>query len=319
MRWRMSASPRAISISKGSPASYRCWTTRGPDSPLLFSGRTDGQTARALTSQFRTTLRDELDAAEHPSTLWKKLDQAVRDKRFSVRVYTDAFLHAKLFIGYNGIDRHRKLRDGYAVVGSSNVTALAFALENLELDVSVVRANHTTQLYNWFVSRWDEASDPEPSLLEVLEQSRRCPHRHFAIPVSPRGLEAGTQGALVSPPSTWLCSLNFMRHGWGLELPSDESFTGAPERVIDPTQEQREGVLALAQRLQQTRIAFLADSVGLGKTITSLGTAAFMLHNGLAARVAPIAPEKLRGQWASDAARVGIPISLVQFVNRHVP
>lgn len=287
---------------------------------LLFSGRTDSPTARALTSQLGATLRDELDAAEQPNSLWTKLERAVREKRFTVRVYTDAFLHAKLFIGFNGIDRHRKLRDGYAVVGSSNVTAPGLrAGGNLELDVSVVERSHTTQLYNWFVCRWDEASDPEPSLLEVLEQSRPLPPPTFVIPGVLEVWKQGRRGALV-PPAEHLALLSqlYAARLKGLELPSDESFPDVPERLIDPTEEQREGVLALAQRLQQTRIAFLADSVGLGKTITSLGTAAFMLRNGLAERVALIAPEKLRDQWASDAARVGIPISLVQFVNRHI-
>lgn len=287
---------------------------------LLFSGRTDGQTARLLTSQLGATLRDEVDASENPNSLWTKLDKAVRENRFSVRVYTDAFLHAKLFIGYNGIDRHRKLRDGYAVVGSSNVTAPGLrAGGNLELDVSVVERSHTTQLYNWFLSRWDEASDPEPSLLEVLEQSRPLPPPTFVIPGVHEVWKQGRKGALVSPDEHLaLLSQLYAARLKGLELPSDESFPDAPERVIDPTQEQREGVLALAQRLQQTRIAFLADSVGLGKTITSLGTAAFMLRNGLAQRVALIAPEKLRDQWSLDAARVGIPITVFEFLNRHV-
>jgi hypothetical protein len=285
---------------------------------LLFSGKTDWATARALTAKLSETLREEMDQ-EPTDALWRACQDAAQTGRLQVRVYTDAFLHAKLFLGHDGDDDLGKLRNGYAVIGSSNVSGPGLqGGGNLELDVSIDSRDRTTELYQWFQHRWNEGSLPEPVLLEVLSAVRPLPPPVFQIEGLDAVWRAGAEGRL-GPPEQHLALLAQI-HGRqieGLRPPSDEAFPQDVERQIQPTPEQAEGVLALAQRLLLVRVAFLADSVGLGKTITALGLAAYLARNNMLDRAALVAPQKLWDQWEDDARRAGIPFSIIQPINRH--
>ncbi|HSP79456.1 MAG TPA: hypothetical protein VLQ93_13050 [Myxococcaceae bacterium] len=126
------------------------------------------------------------------------------------------------------------------------------------------------------------------------------------------------EGRLVDPE----VHLALLAHLYGrrlerLALPTDAAFPFNPHREFLPTHEQEEGVLALVQRLNQARVAFLADSVGLGKTATALGTVWYLQRHGLARHPVLIAPRKLHVQWQDDAARLHSPPGLLRFVNRH--
>lgn len=285
---------------------------------LLFSGKTDRSTARLMTALFSQALQDEIDQ-EPTDELWQACRQAASEDRLKVRVYTDAFLHAKLFLAFDGIDKLGKLRDGYAVVGSSNVSGPGLlGGGNLELDVSLTDRDRTTALHQWFQRRWEEASLPEPALLAVLEGVRPLPPPVFQT----EGLEpvwrAGTEARLGAPAQHLsLLAQIYAAQLEGLNLPSEQAFVAEGERTITPTPEQEEGVIALAQRLLRARVAFLADSVGLGKTITALGLVHYLARNHLLDRAALIAPEKLWPQWEADAERAGIPFRLVKPINRH--
>lgn len=286
---------------------------------LLFSGRTDRATARALTGLLDVVLRAELENDQNAADVWQRLRDAVAAKRFEVRVYTDAFLHAKLFLAFDGVDRLDKLRNGYAVVGSSNVSAPGLHHGgNLELDVSVHDRDRTTELNRWFDRRWEEASDPEPPLLEVLDTARPAPPPSFKTDGLDAIWRAGRDGELRDVRDHLrLLSRLYEDRIAKLAIPTADAFPPDPERTIHPTPEQEEGVLALVQRLEQARIGFLADSVGLGKTVTALGVAAYMKRNDLAKRVALIAPRKLWDQWEADGSRIHTPRGTVDYLNRH--
>jgi superfamily II DNA or RNA helicase len=285
---------------------------------LLFSGRTDRMTARMLTSVFGQVLSAGVDADE-TGTLWGRCREAAAAGRLRVRVYTDAFLHAKLFLGFDKIDKLKKLSGGYAVIGSSNVSAAGMHDGgNLELDVSIDGKDRVTALYHWFERRWEEASDPDPTLLEVLDETRPLPPPVFDIPGLDAVYRAGLSGALAAPEDhLQLLAQIYDDRIQRLRLPSDLAFPSSDRREIHPTPEQHDGVLALAARLESTRIAFLADSVGLGKTITALGLAAYMRRHDRAERVALIAPQKLWDQWHADAQKVDLRGRVFEPINRH--
>ncbi len=286
---------------------------------ILFSGRTDHRTARALTGMLGDTLREGLERVRDGDDVWRAVRSAAEAGRLDVRVYTDAFLHAKLFQAFDGIDEHERLRNGYTVVGSSNVSGSGLQTSgNLELDVPIEGREAQTRLYEWFSRRWEEAAPLEPPLLEVMDSVRPDPPPTFQTPGLMDVWRAGRDGALVDPQEhLWLLALLHESRMKGIELPANVGFPPDPDRRIEPTLEQEEGVIALAQRMQQARIGFLADSVGLGKTITAIGTAAYMLRTDLAQRVAVIAPEKLWPQWTADAASVGISPRTFTLINRH--
>lgn len=67
---------------------------------------------------------------------------------------------------------------------------------------------------------------------------------------------------------------------------------------------QTEGVAALCNILESRHVAYLADEVGLGKTMQALGVAAQMLHRRPDARILIIAPrESVQNGWAEEFAR----------------
>jgi superfamily II DNA or RNA helicase len=285
---------------------------------VLFSGKTDTRTARALTTQLAQEIIEDVESAP-TDNLWNLYRRALAEGRLEFRVYTDAFLHAKLFLGWDFENKYGQLDSAYAVVGSSNLSASGLkASGNLELDVTISDSRTNTRLKQWFDGRWEEGSQPEPSILEILDTHRPQPVPSFQIDGLFDVWKAGTEGRLVEPE----VHLALLAHLYSkrldkLELPTEAAFPHDPHRELVPTHEQDEGVLALVQRLTQARVAFLADSVGLGKTATALGTVWYLQRHGLAQGSVLIAPRKLHVQWQDDAARLHSPPGLLRFVNRH--
>lgn len=284
---------------------------------VLFSGRTDVRTAQALTTQFAEQIVPGLEE-DAEGRLWALYRDGLESGRLQVRVYTDAFLHAKLFLGWSGRDKFGRLLESYAVVGSSNLSSGGLTHGgNLELDVTLQEPERNTRLLEWYDARWEEAALPVPALLQVIEQ-----HRPQDPPVfRTKGLlevwRAGAASRLVSHERHLaLLGKLYADRLQRVRLPDETAFPEM-ERDIHPSSEQGEGVLALAERLLHARIAFLADSVGLGKTITALGTAWYLHRHGQARRVVFIAPRKLFTQWTSDAKGIGCPRDLLYLVNRH--
>lgn len=285
---------------------------------VLFSGKTDALTARAITSQLTQQIVPGVED-DASGAMWEMYRAALASGRLQFRVYTDAFLHAKLFLGWQSVNKFGKLNDSYGVVGSSNLSVGGLAhAGNLELDVTLQEPDTNTRLLHWFEARWDEASLPSPSLLEVLEAHRPQPPPSFNISGLFDVWNAGTRGQLVSPDQHLaLLGKLYEDRLTRVRLPDEIAYPPVSGRLLDPSKEQEEGVLALAQRLLSARVAFLADSVGLGKTATAVGTVWYLKRHGRALKAAVVAPRKLFGQWQSDTAGIGAPPDLFRLVNRH--
>ncbi len=288
------------------------------DLHVLFSGKTDARTAKAITTQIKDNL---IPAFEHDekAQLWQLYRDALESGRLQFRVYTDAFLHAKLFLGWEGKTRFGTLDHSYAVVGSSNLSSSGLRQGgNLELDVTLTDRDVNTKLLQWFDARWEESSLPEPALLEVLQELRPQPPPVFKTVGLFEVWQAGAQGRLESPQRhlALLAQLYADRLA-RVHLPDGSAFPPSDERELTPSPEQNEGVLALAQRILAARIGFLADSVGLGKTITAIGTAWYLRGHGLCSKAVLIAPKKLFPQWRDDGRAVGAPDNVLTFINRH--
>jgi hypothetical protein len=290
---------------------------------LLFSGRTDRRSAQAITSLFGENLEHSLGLDPE---LWQTCLDAARgkNKRLEMRVYTSAFLHAKLFLGWEHRNDFGHVEGGRAIVGSSNVSQSGFGSQgNLELNVSVEGAERVGRLADWFERRWEEAARPEPALLDVLKQNQPTPPKP---PVEPEFLidgmkevwQAGRDQQLADPTHhLHLLTQLYRERLENITILDGPMFPDVAGRTIEPSREQRVGVDALAQRLVDFRVGFLADSVGLGKTVTTLGTAWYLRRNARIEKAAVIAPRKLFSQWRSDAEAIGMPKEVVRYVNRH--
>ena len=75
---------------------------------------------------------------------------------------------------------------------------------------------------------------------------------------------------------------------------------GKPELQLLATQ-QLEGSIALHNRLADSRVAYLADEVGMGKTYIALGVVALMRRFNPALRVLYLLPKNnVRDKWVKD-------------------
>ena len=287
---------------------------------LLFSGHTGARAARALTAlftqQLETTFQDDPGGL-----LWETARSAVEEERLQVRVYTRAFLHAKLFLAWHPRrNQFGELLDASGIVGSSNVTRPGLHSQgNLELNVVLSDPRRVDELLSWFDTRWAEADPLEPDLLHILAEHQPPPPPEFDTPGLIDVWEQGRRGRLA-PPSAHLELLADTYHDHLQVLPPEDRatlFPPTPGRSITPAPEQIEGAQGIIQRLELVRLAFLADSVGLGKTITAIGAAWSMHDRGLCDKVLLVAPRKLFSQWDEDARRIGAPEGLLTKVNRH--
>src|SRR5450759_4656051 len=67
------------------------------------------------------------------------------------------------------------------------------------------------------------------------------------------------------------------------------------------SQEQLEGAVALHNTLQQNKVAYLADEVGMGKTYVALGVVALFRHFNPQFRIAIISPrENIQRKWMKE-------------------
>jgi len=286
---------------------------------LLFSGQTDRPSTRLLTGQLTGQIQEAVDAVRD-HTLADVCREALASGRFKVRVYTDTFLHAKLFLGWERLNRHGLPHGGHASVGSSNLSGGGLhAGGNLELNVSVQPPETIKRLMDWFDARWAEADEPQPALLEVVDTWRPEPEPVFETP-GLREVWAAGHDKQLAPPQAYLALLARL-YGPRVARISPVELAPFPDvpRALEPSPEQVAGVQNLAYRLRGTRLGFLADSVGLGKTITAVGTAWFLERAGMLGaqgRWAVVAPRKLFSQWRKDASRVGMTTPL-ECLNRH--
>lgn len=285
---------------------------------ILFSGKTDRSTARALTTMLEVQLQE--GAEDSSPGVWEHFKQAALSQRLQVRVYPDAFLHAKLFLAYDKLDRYEKLQHSHSVIGSSNISAPGLLERgNLELNIALHNPVQNTELLRWFEGRWEEGCAPEPALLEILERQTPPAEPSFSFPELEQIYQAGLQGTLLGPEAHLALLASLLESGLrGLDPLEEEPFPEGVQRTIEPTHEQKVGVQALVARLRRARIAFLADSVGLGKTVTAIGTAWAMKRAGHSQRAVLIAPQKFFSQWALDLRQLGAPSDLFQPLNRHL-
>ncbi|MCA9527690.1 MAG: hypothetical protein KC549_15485, partial [Myxococcales bacterium] len=285
---------------------------------LLFSGQTDHGTASALTSAFSQLVTDEVEHTGD-SALADACERALREGRLAVRIYADTFLHAKVFLAYE--EGYRGL-NGNMIIGSSNLSGAGLGhAGNLELDVRVEAAQSLERVRDWFDARWDEADEPIPPLLQVVQTWRPTPPPTFETPGMADVWAAGRGGRLDGADAhlaliAGLYGDRAVQPGGRSVQPPYPDPNEVP-RHITPSPEQVEGAQNLAYRLLLYRLGFLADSVGLGKTVTALGAAWSLVRSGVIQHFAVVAPRKLHHQWRADAGRIGMDRAAFETLNRH--
>lgn len=232
---------------------------------------------------------DNLQRLEHSNelrSLVAELKKLIETGRLQVRVYRGDFLHAKTYI-FGNLDS----AEAVGVIGSSNFTRAGLTknieLNALEDDARIVKSSPRIQTdehghLSWFQEMWDDKESEvwDGKFTQILEAS----------PVGDK---------LFSPYLMYIKAL--------YEIYSDEIVpdTEISKNIEDVLYEfQLRNAKLLLKKLQKNGLAMLADSVGLGKTITAGAVIRHYLEELGAKRVYVIAPASLTFQWREDLAKV---------------
>jgi superfamily II DNA or RNA helicase len=213
-----------------------------------------------------------------------------------IKVFKKTFLHAKCYIfgGFNS-------KSAVGIIGSSNFTENGltsnFELNAGESDHRIVQfhpthEDHENGHLSWFEEAWNDKQ-----CVEWTGQFEEL------IDTSIHGEK------LFSPYEMYIKTLDFM---YGDLLKSDREITHLSSKKLQDFQER--SVKQIMWRLEKNGVAMLADSVGLGKTITAIG----VIKQYSGKRIIVIAPKSLVGQWKSEIARerlLGITVISLQNKN----
>jgi ERCC4-related helicase len=215
------------------------------------------------------------------------LSKMINEGRLEVKIFSDnKRLHAKAYIFGN-----KKDPNAFGIIGSSNFTKAGLTsnteLNSLEDQPPMVVYNsddknmpHTH--LSWFNELWeDEKSiDWTGTFKETLEKS----------PV----------GELTYGP--YDVYIKTLMEIFSDELNPPKDLGEKLSKTLFPFQNRNAGLLI--NKLEKMGLAMLADSVGLGKTITAGAVIKYYLETKKDCNVLVIAPAALKQQWEDDLADI---------------
>lgn len=212
-----------------------------------------------------------------------KIKELIEKGTLEVRVYRKNFLHAKCYIfGSYTSDT------AVGIIGSSNFTKNGLThnteLNALESDQRIVLSEPKTASQEvghlfWFDSFWND------------ETTEKWNEEFGSI------LSMSTVGHITySPYEMYMATL---WHLYKNEVTDEITLSADATKNLYAFQ-QRNAQL-LINKIEKTGLAMLADSVGLGKTITAGAVIKHYLEQG-ARRIYVIAPARLIPQWKDDLA-----------------
>ena len=220
-----------------------------------------------------------------------KTKEWLQSGKLEVRVYRRTFLHAKTYIFGNF-----NSQQAIGLIGSSNFTLNGLTtnteLNALESDERVIlfqpqtpeqQASHLS----WFESKWnDELTESwNEKLISIVQDS-------------PLG------DLFFSPYETYIKTLHDL---YQEELLDEEEFADKSGRGKTLFDFQQKNINALTRRLKKYGVAMLSDSVGLGKTSTSIGVIKRYLDDPEGKkRIEIICPKSIVSQWEKELTEEGV-------------
>lgn len=208
-----------------------------------------------------------------------EIKRLISEGVLEVRVYRKTFFHAKSYI-FGTYDSP----EAVGIIGSSNFTKNGLTanaeLNALEADHRVVTYKPMAQTQEvghlaWFDSFWDVAEPWNEAFTDILS-------------LSPHG------DVLFTPYEAYIKTLYELYQDELAEVQLDDTSKG----TLSLHQFQIKNVQDLMSRLRKRKVAMLADSVGLGKTITAIDVIKQYKERGV--RVEVICPKSLKEQWMKE-------------------
>lgn len=215
------------------------------------------------------------------------LAELIKDKKLEVKVYKKTTLHAKTYIFGT-----KESSDSVAIIGSSNFTKAGLfsntELDTVESDFRIVNfqpSNPTQEngYLSWFETLWN---DPEAE--EWTGEFRNI-------------VQNSPVGNLTYGP--YYSYIKTLMEVYPDEMLPPKELEKDTSDVLYSFQNRNAGILI--NKLAKNGIAILADSVGLGKTVTAGAVIKHYLQmSDQKANILIIAPAALKQQWKDDLANI---------------
>ncbi len=108
-------------------------------------------------------VQPQLDDTE---TRIKSLSELIATGKVDVRTYVKDRMHAKVYIGYTGLES----APGTAIIGSTNFSAAGFT-GNTELNYPVTHSGDILEVREWFERLWDRSEPVSEKVRDELNNS----------------------------------------------------------------------------------------------------------------------------------------------------
>ncbi|MFN4946963.1 MAG: DEAD/DEAH box helicase family protein, partial [Chryseotalea sp.] len=251
----------------------------------LFLGD-DNRTKEEFLNWFVEDIRE----AQYSEKVEKGILQFINDMidgRIEVRAHKSKAIHAKFYLFLP--EKHTEHSDGWVIMGSSNLTEAGLGIKkapNYELNIALKNFDDVEFAKGEFAQLWSESTSILPADIQQFKQKTHI-------------------GQTFTPFELYI---KFLIEYFGKNIDYDPDTVGDLPKTYKKLSYQIDAVNQGFQMLQEHNGFFLADVVGLGKTVVSAMIAKrFMIANGsLNTKILVVYPPALEKNWKTTFRQFGI-------------
>lgn len=209
------------------------------------------------------------------------------DGRIEVRAHNSKAIHAKFYLFLP--EHHTTHSDGWVIMGSSNLTEAGLGIKkspNYELNIALKDFDDVEFTKKEFVTLWDQSTPILPTDIQQFKQKTHI-------------------GQTFTPYELYI---KFLIEYFGKNIDYDPDTVGDLPKTYKKLSYQIDAVNQGFQMLIEHNGFFLADVVGLGKTVVAAMIAKrFLIANGsLNTKILVVYPPALEKNWKNTFRLFGI-------------
>lgn len=249
---------------------------------MLFLGD-PGKAKTLYTEQFVDDVRDAKYTAEIETGMLQFCEDII-DGRVEIRIHPSKNLHAKFYLFLP--ESYSSHTDGWVIMGSSNISESGLGITKApqyELNISMKDYDDVSYCKGQFQALWQEGI---PLTSTDIADAKNVTH-------------------LASSATPYQLYMKVLIDTFG-ELAEDDFMVSLPEGVVE-LKYQKDAVVQGYQMLCKYNGFFLADVVGLGKTVVAaLIAKRFVEANGKKTAILVIYPPAVESNWRETFEKVGL-------------
>ena len=209
------------------------------------------------------------------------------DGKIEVRAHKSKTIHAKFYLFLP--EKHTEHSDGWVIMGSSNLTEAGLGIKkapNYELNIALKNYDDVSYTKNEFEELWKDGTSILPADIQQFKQKTHI-------------------GQTFTPFELYI---KFLIEYFGKNIDYDPDTVGDLPKTFKKLSYQIDAVNQGFQMLLEHNGFFLADVVGLGKTVVAAMIAKrFMIANGsLNTKILVVYPPALEKNWKNTFRQFGI-------------